>query len=362
MTMQQHGEITFHAVGDVMLGDSPQCFGHGVGSRIESHGPLFPFDLVAETLREGDVVFGNLEIVLSRHDRKADRFPAIEYRAQPEAIRGLVACGFDVMNAATNHTMEHGQPALEETLDLLAENGIKSVGVDVLRKNINRYCFLEKNGIRFCFVGYNFRPQQYFIDEPSWPTPDRDLIMKDIDALRDRADCIVVSMHWGDEFITYPSPEQVELGHALIDHGANIVLGHHPHIIQGVERYKGGVIAYSLGNFVFDMWPERLRKSMILKCKISKGKDIDFEIIPVLINRSHQPEILIGEKGDRLREELSGLSEKIQYTEEKKYNLEVTKNTAQFRRDVYKYYLTNVWRYNPRYLFANFMGAMKKRL
>ena len=152
-----------------MMGDAPCCFGHGVGSAIEKHGALFPFEHVSDTLSKGDIVFGNLEIVLSQHNRSTEPFSAIEWRAQPEAVQGLVKCGFDKLNVATNHTMEHGQSALEETLDLLAENDMKYVGVDIPERNITRCCVFEISGIKFCCLGYNFRPQQYFIDPPSWP-------------------------------------------------------------------------------------------------------------------------------------------------------------------------------------------------
>lgn len=354
--------VKLFAVGDIMLGDSPYCFGHGVGSAIGTHGPLYPFEQVSEFLREGDLVFGNLEVVISRHDRKVDPFPRLEYRAMPEAVKGLANCGFDLFNVATNHTMEHGQSALEETLDLLAENKMRCVGADVLPKKIKRYCFLEKNGIRFCFLGYNFRPPQYFLDEPSWPEPNLTLIKNDLMGLKSQADYFVVSLHWGDEFITYPSPEQVEIGHALIDAGANIILGHHPHIIQGVENYNGGVIAYSMGNFVFDMWQDRLRKSMILECTFRKDTDIEFDIVPVYINKNHQPEILTGPDGEQLRDELSGLSQQIPLTEKEKYKVELEKNLGKFRREVYKYYLTNLWRYQPKHLLGNFKGAISKRL
>lgn len=361
-SLANQSAVKLFAVGDIMLGDSPYCFGHGVGSKIMTHGPVYPFKRVNDFLRDGDLVFGNLEIVISQHDRKVDPFPSIEYRAMPEAVKGLVDCGFDLFNVATNHTMEHGQNALEETLNLLAENNMRSVGVDVLPKKINRFCFVEKKGVRFCFLGYNFRPTQYFIDQPSWPEPNLELIMNDLVVLKEQADYFIVSLHWGDEFITYPSPEQVETGHALIDAGANIILGHHPHIVQGVENYHGGVIAYSLGNFVFDMWQDRLRKSMILECTIRKDAEIEFDIIPVFINRNHQPEILTGPRGEQLRNELSGLSQKIPLTEKEKYQEELKKNLGEFRKEVYKYYLTNLWRYKPKHLIANFKGAISKRL
>ena len=354
-------EVTLLAVGDIMLGDSPTCFGFGVGSVIRKHGPIYPFEHVIEELRKSDLVFGNLEVVISGFCPASDAFSAVQFRARPEAVEGLLEAGFDVLSVATNHTMQHGRAALEETLAILTEHNIRFTGVEIPEKKIYNHCLLEKDGLRFCFLGYNFRPQQYFIDPPLWITPDLDHIKEDIDALRAKADIIVVSLHWGDEFIECPSPHQVELAHELIDHGANIILGHHPHILQGVEKYNGGVIAYSLGNFVFDMWQRRLRRSMILKVTIS-GSAVDYDIIPVVINRNHQPQIVRGQKGDDLGTEISNLSDGIRNGTADRYYTELRKNTRRYRREVYVHYLTHLRKYNLKRLGANFLGAIGKRL
>jgi gamma-polyglutamate biosynthesis protein CapA len=356
--------ITLLGVGDVMLGDSPVCYGFGVASMVKKFGPIFPFVNVMQELKMADILFGNLEVALSGFDETKDSFKSIQYRGQPETIEGLVQAKFDVLSLATNHTMQHGRQAFHDTLDILSGHNIKFTGVEIPEQHITNHCILEKNDYKFCFLGYNFRPQQYFIDPPLWKDPNFQMIKQDIDLVRDSVDFVIVSIHWGDEFINYPSPLQVELAHKIIDEGASIILGHHPHILQGIEKYHGGIIAYSLGNFIFDMWQYRLRKSMILKCVISKPSDIDFEIIPVVINNNHQPELARGREAENLEKEIRSLSLRI--TDDKSilesYNLEVRKNLRRFRRETYWYYITHLFRYNPRHLLANFFDAIGKRL
>lgn len=362
--MREERKVTLLSVGDIMLGDSPTSFGFGVASMIKKFGPIFPFQNVMKKLKTGNIVFGNLEVPLSSFDTTKDSFRSIHYRGQPEAIEGLVKSKFDVLSFATNHTMQHGCKAFHDTIDSLSEHKIEFTGVEIPERHIANRCTLERNGFKFCFLGYNFRPQQYFIDPPLWQQPSFEMIRQEIHLVRDYVDFLIVSLHWGDEFIDYPSPIQVELAHKLVDDGASIILGHHPHILQGVEKYHGGIIAYSLGNFIFDMWQYRLRRSMILKCIISGSSDINFDIIPVVINDKCQPELPLGREADDLREEILSLSLKI--TDDKStlenYNFEVRKNLRRFRRETYSYYATHMFRYNPRHFLSNFLGAIGKRL
>jgi len=355
---------TLLAVGDIMLGDSPVCYGFGVGSMIEKYGSNYPFQHIAEELNKGDIVIGNLEVVISAFNKQIDNFESIQFRGQPEAIHGLVESNFNIVALASNHTMQHGRKGLEETIDILNENNIGFTGIEIPEKQVRNQYFMEKNGLKFCFLGYNFRPQQYFKDPPLWNKPSLELIKDEICKVRDLADCVVITLHWGDEFIEYPSYQQVNLARQLIDSGANIILGHHPHIIQGVEKYNGGVIAYSLGNFIFDMWQKRLRKTMILKCIISKKAEIDFQIIPIEINNKYQPQIVHGQAGEILKQELEKLSLKISNnsTDNDNYNSELNKNTKLFRREIYLHYLYHLHKYGVRPLIGNLLNAMKKRL
>lgn len=356
-------KITICAVGDIMLGDTPASYGFGVGAAIRKHGPVFPFERVATYLKSADIAIGNLETVISAFDTERDSFTAIQLRAQPDSVKGLVTAGFDILSVATNHTMQHGRQALEETLDILMGANIAFTGVEIPEKDITNAHILEIHNIKIGFLAYNLRPQQYFVDQPLWKEPTLEIMKQEVADLRKQADCIVLSLHWGDEYIEYPSLAQIRMAHALIDSGVNIILGHHPHILQGIEKYNGGVIAYSLGNFVFDKWQRRLRESIILKCYISPP-GIDFEIVPIYINRRHQPELLADTAASKLIAKMAKLSSKISNGDivQEDYDRKLNRNYIRYRREVYWHYLTSFHRYNSGRLISNFIGTIKKRI
>lgn len=354
--------VTLAAVGDIMLGDSPQVLGYGVGSQVRRHGPLHPFAFVCEQLRAADIRVGNLEVVISGFDPDVTPFDAQVYRAQPESIDGLAAAGFDILSICTNHMMQHGQGALEEAAELLKRRGIEVIGADCPRVGVSNAALLERDGLRFGFLGFNFRPQQYFLAPPAWPVPDFGLIRREVLALRERVDVAIVSMHWGDEFIDQPAPAQIELAHRLVDAGVDVIIGHHTHILQGVERVKGAVIAYSLGNFVCDQWQARLRESAILRLTIRGPRDIDYQMEPVLVNERHQPVPVSGAMLLEAAARLRALDAKIGSACPSEYQKQLKANYRRFRREIYLHYLTHFWRSNPRHFLANLTGAIKRRL
>jgi len=345
-----------------MLGDSPQVFGSGVGSMIERHGSNFPYQCVADELKAHDITLANLEIPVSGYDSKSTPFEKKIYRTQPHAIDGLAAAGVDIVSACTNHMMQHGLPGLKETLDTLNKAGISVIGIEMPERNTVNRLVVKRKSMRFALLGYNFRPQQYFVAPPQWKEPSLELMKSEVAAVRDETDVVIVTLHWGDEFIEFPAPDQVKLARELIDSGVNIVIGHHTHIVQGVEKYNGGVIAYSLGNFVYDQWQRQLRRSMILKLNVRRPDDIDFEIIPVMINKYHQPQIVTGDEGDALKHEIAALADRIGTVDSETYRAELDRNYRKFRREVYTHYLTHAFTYKPGDLLANLLGAIRRRV
>lgn len=172
------GSVRLFAVGDIMLGEGTWSYGHGVGSCIEKLGPLFPFERCADALKEADILFGNLEVVLSAFDKAKDPFNRIYLRGQPAAIEGLVSAGFDVLSLANNHSMQHGRKALEETMEILRKHSLAVTGIDIPQQDIENSCVLERKGLKVVFLGYNFRPQQYFLDPPLYVAGDIDKIRR----------------------------------------------------------------------------------------------------------------------------------------------------------------------------------------
>lgn len=352
------------AVGDIMLGDSPMCYGFGVGSKIQTHGVGFPFEHVSELLNTSDITLGNLEVAVSSFDEKKNTFREIQYRGQPSSVSGLSASGFNILSLATNHIMQHGKAALEETLTLLDKCHIQSTGIEWPERGVENACIKEIHGIKVGILNYNLRPQQYFIDAPLWREPTQELMIDEVRGLAAKSELVIVCLHWGDEFVDHPSSKQVELGRALIDAGARVIIGHHPHILQGIESYNGGLIAYSLGNFVFDMWQARLRESGILEILYdSENNTTNYNFIPVYINDYCQPRPLDGEERMRALESFSKLCQKIHddADEAEDYRLKVEKLTANYRKEVHRYYLVNLYRYKPRLFIGNVLNAIMRR-
>lgn len=355
--------VTLMAVGDIMLGDNPACDGFGVGSMIERHGPLFPFQRCLEVLQSADILFGNLETVISDFERRKSKFEQTVFRGRPNSVEGLKTAGFDVLSLATNHIMQHGQSALDECLGLLAGSGISVTGIERPELHVHNLRHSIHRGLKLAFLGYNLRPQQYFLDPPCYVGGGADRILADIADARQDADFLVISVHWGDEFMDYPSPEQIHLAHRMIDAGGSLILGHHPHVIQGIERYQNGVIAYSLGNFVFDMWQKEVRQTMILKCELTPGGKINYEVIPVVINLQWQPEIMKGEAARKRSEDIRRLSNKVSVdTSDKRYRAELRSREKAYRRDVLRWYLAHLHRYQPGRLAANLGRVVRRRL
>lgn len=282
--------LTIYVVGDVMLGEQALCYNFGVKSVIKNKGADYLFKDVKDIFRNGDIVFGNLEAPISNHtDEKG--FEANFFRAEPNVIGGLKNANFNVLSVANNHIMEHGERAFLSTVSLLKENNISPIGV------ANKTEILEIDGFKIAIIGYSFIED--FIHTSLYnKVGSVKKILEDITNIRNSVDLVILSLHWGYEYIPFPSPEQVEIGRKLIDCGADIILGGHPHVLQSYEIYRGKPIVYSLGNFIFDhTYIKSTRKSIIAKIKVDMNtKDINIDIIPVTCDPKEYYPTIAGDK------------------------------------------------------------------
>ncbi|MBC7334386.1 MAG: CapA family protein [Actinobacteria bacterium] len=273
--------------------DSIKLFAVGDISLIWKKEPD-PFKHIKPILMEKDILFGNLEAVLSVTGRRAEK--AVLLNTNPNNIIYLKETGFDILNLANNHIFDLGVEGFNRTLDILYQNKIEFIGV-VNNKYLNKYSIIKKGNIRLGFLGYS---DCGLIDSKNnimINKIEEENIEKDIKKIKESCDIVILSLHWGIEKVFYPSPNQIKLAHKLIDIGANIILGHHPHVLQGIEKYKSGIIAYSLGNFQFEFYPQecngkdskRTNQTVILSLSISNQGINDYDIIPVKINEDYCP-------------------------------------------------------------------------
>ncbi len=257
-------------VGDLMFGG--YFDDHYDPQFVEKHDPLVDI----EAKLEADLTFGNFETTITRklpnnggpHDGKGNkRFVTLPERTTVLARNGR----FDAVTLANNHQLDNGVPGLVETPEILDELGIEYVGA-ARKDRANRFFVetLEVKGWKIGFIAATAQTNRAPLRDPGphiayVPAPAlENQLVPVIEAARGSHDLLVVQIHWGQEYVDAPARWQIDTAHAFIDAGADAVIGHHAHVLQGIERYKGGVIAYSLGNFVFPNGKERIRNTGVL--------------------------------------------------------------------------------------------------
>lgn len=258
------------AVGDLMLGDSAIATGYGFRSRYQGSRRIRVTQQLKQILPEADLTFGNLECVLSTPGWSSRHWRAAQMRSDEIWARDLRESGLNVMSVANNHAMQHGTKLFERTAEVLEANGIAVTGLAGSDGWRCRPCSLTVRQHRVGILAYCLRPRQY----PGGAlyaeaTPDE--IREDVARLKEESDFVIVSLHWGEEFVDTPSEREVELARSLISAGTSLLIGHHPHVPRPVEVVAGGVIAYSLGNIVSDMvWMEELRRGIVLEAEVRR--------------------------------------------------------------------------------------------
>ena len=182
--------------------------------------------------------------------------------AFPGQLALLQDLRLDIVSLANNHSMDFGGDSLAATQEHLRERGIAWVGAGADLSVARKPHIAELDGIRVGFLGYaSTHPWVGAVAAGSGKhgvAPlEPEIMQEDVESLRKKVDCVVVSLHWGKEYLHYPPPENIDLGHRLVEWGAKLILGHHPHVLQGIERYRDGIICYSLGNFLFPDYLEQ---------------------------------------------------------------------------------------------------------
>ena len=250
--------------------------------------PALPFRKVKERLKKADVLFGNLESMIS--DKGSDQGSQYSFRAPPKMMEGLVLSEFDVLSIANNHSFDWGVEALVDTKKRLQEEGIIPVGggIDAYEPRI-----ISKNNYRFAFIAHTG------LGAPGWrPTEntagvawyDEEELQKSIEKVKGEVDAIIFSIHYGIEYQTEPSQNQIDISKNAIDMGVDLVIGHHPHVIQPVEKYNDGIIAYSLGNFIFDQdFSEETMEGLLLEVNFKNGEIASYQKEVIPINENFQP-------------------------------------------------------------------------
>lgn len=274
-------------VGDVMLD-------RGVEGKITTAGNSnfsFPFQFVRGSIQKADIAFANLEGPIS--DKGEEKGSIYSFRMDPAAAAALKGVGFDALSLANNHMGDWGREAFEDTMRRLRRADIVYSGAGWNAAEAHHAATIEKNGVAIGYLAFSDVGPDWMEAEEAYSgiaLASVESVKKAVTEAKKLNDIVVTSFHFGDEYQKEPSERQRALARAAIDAGAKIVIGHHPHVIQPIEEYHGGVIAYSLGNFVFDQpFSEDTMEGMMLEVEL-EGDEIH-AIIPnvVKLNDHYQP-------------------------------------------------------------------------
>lgn len=298
------------ATGDIMLGRE-------VDARMDRNGRDYPFLETKDVLSTADIAFGNFEAPFSESDSNHDS-GSMNLTSEVDSVEGLKTAGFDILNLASNHFDNGGQAGELLTMQVLRDNGIAYTGAGENYAAAHKAAIIKVGKIDIAFLGYNDRDvasaSSFATDSrPGTAAMDIPEMQTDINNTKAIADYLIVSMHSGTEYTPNPNSRQIEFAHAAIDAGADLILGHHPHVVQATEKYKDKNIFYSLGNFVFDQpWSTETQQGIMVKFNFTNAKLIDYELMPMRIKDWCQPYILpAGEEYDTIINRINQASEKL---------------------------------------------------
>jgi poly-gamma-glutamate capsule biosynthesis protein CapA/YwtB (metallophosphatase superfamily) len=263
-----------------------------------------------EEFRQADISMVNLEAPFTSATQMLPG-KKFNFKAPVENVQALQTGGIDIVNLANNHAMDYQRAGLLETTQTLKKAGIQSVGAGEDIKAARRPVIMDVKGKKVAYLGY-YDADLHAATEKSAGTNPRhnDRIASDIKALRGQVDWIVVNYHWGEELAKYPGDWQIDLARFTVDQGADLVVGHHPHVLQGAEVYKGRPIVYSLGNFIFGGNSTSDYDTAALKVSL-KEEQMRVEFLPVQV-RGYQARVVNGQSGQQILGQITSVSDIFQ--------------------------------------------------
>lgn len=305
-TEGEPAEILLSFTGDCILGtDEFFAWDTGLPAYYNLYGPEYFLKNVRSIFEEDDLTIVNMEGTLTEETTRVDK--QFAFKGDPEYVKILTSSSVEAANIANNHSHDYGEKSFQDTVQTLEENGIKTFGYDDV-------AVLEVKGIRVGMFGI------YELDDHLERIPQ---VKQDIAKLKDQnVDIIVAVFHWSNELVTVPDENQVTLAHLAIDEGADVVVGHHPHVVQGIDEYKGKTIAYSLGNFCFggNTHPTEMDTFIFQQKFILDGKrnitGSEYKVIPCRVSsettyNNYQPTPLVGEEAKETMDKIEERSQEI---------------------------------------------------
>lgn len=311
------GSLNIVAVGDIMMG-------RRVKDYIDQNGLdyTYPFSKVASTLKRGDVVFGNVEAPITAQTHSLSPSGKIVLKQSPDTVKGLKYAGFNAVSIANNHMMDYYQEGLFDTINALDNNGIAHAGGGKNLSDARKLTIIQKKGVKIGILAYSDMTDYLYSGSPSisysatatqaGTAPTHiDYILNDVKNARSQVDILIVSLHWGWEEHFEVLPEQKQMAYQILNQGADMILGHHPHQYQGIEIYNGKPIVYSMGNFVFDQNDPENQEGFILEMNYANKKLAGLTATPYRIINKSQPVPVLNADASALLQRESDLSKQL---------------------------------------------------
>ncbi len=276
--------ITIGAVGDIFLGGTST-------TTVMDNGYDHPFTETKPLYANADIVIGNLEGPLTSRGSPAQNKRFVYRTPAHKVTPALKNAGFHIVTLANNHSMDYGITGLQDTIRSLEEHHIAHIGAGETLQSARRAYVFQSKGLKIGFLGYSLTfPEEFWANQEKGGTAfaREKQLRDDLRLLRNETDAIVVSFHWGRELQTELRPYQSRMGRMAIDEGAALVIGHHPHIMQGIEAYKHGLILYSLGNYTFGSYSNRVQYGGIANVELDSNGFRSLELSIIDINNFRQ--------------------------------------------------------------------------
>jgi poly-gamma-glutamate synthesis protein (capsule biosynthesis protein) len=297
---------TLDAVGDTNLGGdmSPILSANGFG---------YVWTGVRDKLRAATMTFANLECTMSYRGEQVQG-KSFTFRGDPAALVPMRDAGVDVVSQANNHARDYGATALTDCLASLDADGIKHCGAGADYASAHVPAYLDAEGLRVAFLGYDDIGYAGWYADKGYPgvcdATDTGQLAADVVNAKANADIVVVAFHWGTEKKYTPDAAQTALAHLAIDNGADLVLGTHPHVVQGFQFYKGKMIANSLGNFVFSPGSPEAHYTVLTELSMDASGFLGAKVYPVYINNG-RPGLMGGGEGNAWLSQVAGMSQQL---------------------------------------------------
>lgn len=281
-------QTTVLAVGDIMLSRHVYTITKNTGNYN------YPFLQTYTKLKSADITFANFEAPI--YNQGAPVTEGMIFKVEPKMTSGIKLSGFDILSLANNHFGNQGQAGMLYTTKYLRKNNINYCGGGKDDKEAYAPAYITKNNLIFAFLCYtdpNIDPRIAGPNKPGNAMMYQSKLKEGIATARKNADVVIVSMHSGTEYTPDPNYNQQKFAHLAIKYGADIVIGHHPHVVEAIEMYKGRPILYSLGNFVFDqMWSTETTQGIGVNITFTGSQISKIDIMPLKIRNYAQPYFL----------------------------------------------------------------------